>query len=109
VLHLPLEQVFELVELLAPERGVNTEPVHDRPQGFRIGAVARFPADASIAYEARLLQHVQMFGDSRLRNRGAGSKGVNRLLALATQSLEQSASGGIGEGGEKAIRLNVHE
>src|SRR5690554_382739 len=83
-----VEQVFELVELLAPESSVDAEPVHDRPQGFRMGAVARFPADASIAYEASLLQHVQMLRNSRLRNGGAGSKSTDGSLALAAQPFE---------------------
>src|SRR5690606_30849872 len=46
-----VEQVFELVELLAPESSVDAKPVHDRTQGFGVGAVMCFPADPSIAYE----------------------------------------------------------
>src|SRR5262245_28139804 len=82
LIHL-LQQLFELVEPLAPEDAVERQPVGERREPARSGAVVRGSAFAPVLDQARLFQSLQMLGHRGLRDAGPLCERSHRELALA--------------------------
>src|SRR5580704_10016015 len=99
----PFEQVFETIELLAPEGGVETHPVDQRCEGFRLRAVMRFAAVPPVAHKSGVFEDTQMF-----RHGGLGDIRIIRqhphgLFAFAAQPSVNRPAGRIGKGFEKQV------
>ena len=99
----PLQERFETIETFAPEGAVEIEPLRDRRQRIRLGAIMSFAAGAAMAHELGALEHGEVLGDSRLRYAGKESEGVDGLFAAAGEVLEDGAAAGVGESAEDVI------
>ena len=92
-----------MVESALPESGHLFRPVHQRRQRTELRAVAYLATFLAIAYEPGLFEQGEMLGNRRLRDTGSSSQRADRLLAFATQSLEESPPRRIGERSEQHI------
>lgn len=81
------------------------EPVDHGGQGIGLRVVVRFASVAAVAYQLCALEHGQMLGDRGLGDSGIASEGVDGLLAVASQVLEDGAAGGVGESAEDEIGI----
>src|SRR5262249_9412931 len=104
----PLQQGFEAIKSVAPERAVEAHPVDQRRQTLRLGAVVGLAALAPGAHQAGMLEDAEVLGDRGLRDTGPLSQGPHGPLAVAAQPFEDRAAGGIGERTEKLSRRRRH-
>jgi hypothetical protein len=63
----------------------------------------RLAALVAVAHEARLPEHVEMFGDGRLRHAGARGQAADSLLAISAEALEQRPPRRIGKCSEQYV------
>ena len=87
-------------------------PVDQRGETIRVGAIMGIPPVAPVAHEPGDLEHAEMFGNGGLRNPGLVSERAHGQLAVAAQPFEDGAASWVGnrvvkataERGEKVLR-----
>jgi hypothetical protein len=99
----------EVVELFRPEVPVVAEPVDDRLQAFRAGAVVGVASAAPGGNEADRAQRGEVLGDGWLRDFELVDELRDRVL-LAGEQLEYGKAGGVSESAEKSgLRAITHK
>ena len=62
----------------------------------------------AVAHKFCALEYDEMLGDGRLGDSGAAGQGVDGLLAIAREPLEDCPAGGVGKGFEDVICYGRH-
>jgi hypothetical protein len=94
---------LETVEAVGPFGMGAAEPVVHWDQALEVEARRAALAVAGATDEAGPLQHLEVFGDGRLRERRRFCKLDHAGLA-AREALEDRSAGGVGKGGEGAAQ-----
>jgi hypothetical protein len=68
-----------------------------------LSAVVSLAPGAAVADELGALEYGEVLGDGGLGDAGVEREGVDGLLAVAGELLEDGAAGGVGEGAEDVI------
>ena len=84
-----------------------TNPVDQRGETIRVGAIMGVPPVAPVAHEPGEFEHGEMFGDGGLRNPGLVSERAHGQLAVAAQPFEDGAASRVGKAAEKLFRLHA--
>ena len=84
----------------APERFLLRDPVGERRETFRLGAVVGVAACLALADEAGEAERLQVLRDGGLGNAGGGGQFDDGRLAFPRQTLEDGAAGRIGKSAE---------
>jgi len=103
-----LQKVFEMIEPVLPESGIEVHPVGERGEGMGTGAVVGFAALVAMADEMCALEDDEVFGDGGLGDAGASGQGVDSLFAVARESFKDGPAGGVGESFEEVVRFGRH-
>jgi hypothetical protein len=94
---------LETVEAVGPFGMGAAEPVVNEDQTLEMKPCRAALAVAGPIDEAGPLQHLEVFGDGRLRERGGSCKLDDAGLA-GPEALEDRPAGGVGKGGEGAAQ-----
>ena len=95
--------MLEAIEAFAPEGAVKVEPVNHGGEGVGVGAVVGFTAVTAKADELGRFEDGEVLGDGGLGDSGGVSQGMDGLLAVAGELLEDGAPGRVGEGAKDGI------
>lgn len=97
---------FEPVEAVGPLRVRTAEPVVHRSQAVELESRGAALALTSPADQAGSLQHLEVLGDSGLRQRGRLGEFDDTSIA-GGQALQDRPAGGVGKGREGSAQLIV--
>ena len=97
---------LETVEAVGPFRVCAAEPVIHWGQAVELKSRWAALAVAAATDETGALQHLEVFGDGRLRERG-GFRKLDHAGLATCQALEDRPPGGVGKGGEGAAQRVV--
>jgi len=97
---------FEPVEAVGPFRVRTAEPVVHRGQAVELKSRWAPLAVTSPADQTSSLQHLEVLGDSGLRQRGRFCEFDDASIA-GREALQDRPAGGVGEGSEGAAQLIV--
>ena len=97
---------LETVEAVGPFGVGTAQPVVHGDEAVGLEPRRATLADACTTDEAGTLQHLEVFGDAWLRERG-GLCQLHDTGLSASEALEDGSAGGIGKGGEDAAQRIV--
>lgn len=99
---------LESVEAVGPFGMCTPEPVINRVQALELESRRAALTVAAPGYEAGALQHLEVLGDCRLRQRG-GFGELDHSGFASRQALEDRSTGGVGEGSEHPAKGVITE
>lgn len=78
--------------MIAPESAVTIEPIDHWSESLGLSPIMSFASFTTMPHQFCPLQYGEVFGDCRLRDSSVSGQGMDRLLSLSGQHLEEGAS-----------------